>query len=212
MQADFWHERWRDNKIGFHETQANQLLTNNFAQLPLNAGGRIFLPLCGKTLDIGWLLANGYKVAGAELSQLAIEQLFDQLNLTPTIVTHGELKQYSADNIDMFVGDIFNISTDLLGKIDAIYDRAALVALPEQMRPKYAQHLMQICQNAPQLLICFEYDQSLMNGPPFSVSKKEVHQHYANHYNIKLLQAAPASKSFPGKQSAAENIWLLNLR
>lgn len=205
MQADFWHKKWQDNKIGFHESAPNSLLTANFAKLNLAKASRIFLPLCGKTLDIAWLLSNEYQVVGAELSPMAIEQLFDQLKLEPHITTIGKLQHYSATNIDIFVGDIFDLTNKMVGTIDAIYDRAALVALPETTRRHYTQHMIEISNNAPQLLICYEYDQSLRQGPPFSVSGKEIKSHYAQNYDIHLLEKSTAENAM----TAVENVWYL---
>ena len=99
MEHDFWHDRWESNRIGFHEDQPNPLLTEHFPALSIQQDGRIFVPLCGKTLDIGWLMSHGYRVAGAELSELAIQQLFEELGLDPAITDLGKLKRYSADGI-----------------------------------------------------------------------------------------------------------------
>lgn len=96
MDANFWHHKWETNSIGFHEPQANPLLVNNFKALALETGRRIFVPLCGKTLDIGWLLSEGYQVAGAELSELSIQQLFAELGVEPHIANLGSIKHYSA--------------------------------------------------------------------------------------------------------------------
>src|SRR5699024_8207116 len=126
----------------------------HFGDLSLPKGSRLFLPLCGKTLDIHWLLAEGYRVAGAELSSIAVAELFAELGVTPSEMQHGSLSHYQADQIDIFQGDIFELTADLLGPVDAVYDRAALVALPEGLRQQYAQHLVKITHRAPQLLLC----------------------------------------------------------
>ena len=174
MDASFWHQRWEKNEIGFHESEANPLLVKYFKVLSLAKGRRVFVPLCGKTLDISWLLSNGYRVTRAELSRIAVEQLFAGLRVEPKISGVGQVDHYSASNIDIFVGDIFALSSKILGQVDAIYDRAALVALPEQLRSRYAAHLTEMTANAPQLLLTYEYDQHVMEGPPFSIGDAEV--------------------------------------
>src|SRR5262249_2938954 len=161
----------------------NPLLVKYFNELSLAKCSRIFVPLCGKTLDISWLLSKGYPVAGAELSQIAIEQLFMELGMQPEISTVGGVEQWSSNNLDIFVGDIFALSRKMLGPVDAVYDRAALVAFPEEMRKRYTAHLTEITGKAPQLLISYDYDQSKMDGPPFSVSNEEVERHYAGNYD-----------------------------
>lgn len=209
MDPTFWHQKWERSDISFHQGEPNPLLVSHFNRLSLVKGSRLFLPLCGKTLDIAWLLAGGYRVAGAELSELAIRQLFTELGIEPRVTATGQLKHYSANNIDIFVGDIFDLKNELLGPVDATYDRAALVALPAAMRNRYAAHLMAITNNAPQLLIAFEYDQSVMEGPPFSVDGAEVNRHYGNSYQPRLIASTELPGGLKGKCPAKENVWLL---
>jgi thiopurine S-methyltransferase len=207
--ANFWHERWKKNEIPFHEQKPNPLLVKHFNRLSLPKASRIFVPLCGKTLDIHWLLKKGHRVTGAELSPVAINQLFTELKLHPTIAKAGLLTRYSAPNIDIFVGDIFKLTRQRLGPIDAIYDRAALVALPENIRRRYAAHLIRLTNKAPQLLDTFTYDQAAVPGPPHSISNPEIVQLYATTYDIHLLSSAPIPGGLKGKYPATENFWHL---
>ena len=209
MDTQFWHDRWASNEIGFHKSEANPLLVTYFKELALAKGSRVFVPLCGKTLDIPWLLSNGYLVAGAELSSIAIDQLFAELGITPTIRKSGGMDHYHANNIDIFVGDLFDVTRTMLGQVDALYDRAALVALPETIRRRYAAHVTDITDHAPQLLICYEYDQRAAEGPPFSVSREEVQRHYAHRYQLRLLTSADVPGGLKGKCAATEHVWLL---
>lgn len=209
MEPDFWLKKWDKNEIAFHGSEANPLLVKYFKDLALPKGSRIFIPLCGKTLDIHWLLGHGYRVAGAELSELAIQQLFSDLGVTPQIATVGKLKYYSADGIDIFAGDIFELTAQLLGVVDGLYDRAALVALPEDMRVRYAAHLTKITEKAPQLLITYEYDETLISGPPFSISIEEVKRHYAADYNLSLLVSIDTVGGLRG-HAAREHVWVLH--
>jgi len=209
MDAQFWHDRWATNEIGFHKSEANPLLVNYIDELSLRSGGRLFLPLCGKTLDIGWLLSRGYGVAGAELSAVAIDQLFAELGVTPTITRVGALDHYHAPQLDIFVGDIFQVTPELLGPVDAIYDRAALVALPQQMRARYTAHLASLTAQAPQLLISFEYDQQAMEGPPFSVTEEEIRRHYGQQYDITFLASLEVPGGLKGRCPATERVYVL---
>jgi thiopurine S-methyltransferase len=209
MDAKFWHERWKNNDIGFHQSKVNPLLVTYFKELSAAKGSRVFVPLCGKTLDIGWLLSNGYRVAGVELSELAVEQLFAELGREPEITSLGAIKHYRATDIDIFVGNIFDLSPKLLGSINAVFDRAALVALPEAMRNRYAKHVIDMTSNAPQLLITYEYDQKLMEGPPFAISNEEISRHYQDHYEITSLISLEVRGGLKGKGVATENVWLL---
>ncbi|MBX3237713.1 MAG: thiopurine S-methyltransferase [Nitrospiraceae bacterium] len=209
MDAQFWHDRWKKNEIGFHQSEPNPLLVKYVDELSLTKGSRVFLPLCGKTLDIGWLLSRDYRVAGAELSALAVEQLFAKLGVTPTITKVDTLDHYRAPQLDIFVGDIFKVTPELLGPVDAVYDRAALVALPPSMRNRYSAHLTTLTANAPQLLISFEYDQQVMEGPPFSVDNEEIRRHYGEQYDITLLTSLDVPGGLKGRCPATESVYLL---
>jgi thiopurine S-methyltransferase len=132
-----------------------------------------------------------------------------ELGMQPDIENVGGIERWSANNLDIFVGDIFAVSRLMLGQVDAVYDRAALVALPEDMRKRYAAHLLEITGKAPQLLISYEYDQSLMEGPPFSVSNEEVRRHYASTHALTPVAGTEVPGGLKGKAPAKENVWLL---
>jgi thiopurine S-methyltransferase len=208
MQPDFWHERWSRNQIGFHESVANPLLVSHFAALGVSKPARVFLPLCGKTLDIDWLLGKGFRVVGAELSPIAVASLFERLGLAPDIERMGDLELWSAPGLDVFLGDFFALTAVVLGSVDAVYDRAALIALPPDMRSRYAAHMDALTQGARQLLITMDYDQSRLPGPPFSVSDEEVRRLYGHREPVRLAsQEMPGG--FRGISPATENTWLL---
>lgn len=209
MEASFWHAKWEKSEIAFHQDDFNPLLVEHFGALCLPAGSRVFVPLCGKTRDILWLLQSGYRVVGAELSRLAVEQLFMEMDLQPSITQVGPLTRFAVEDIDIYCGDIFDLTASELGQVDAIYDRAALVALPADMRQRYAEHLVAITGRARQLLIAYEYDQSLQNGPPFAVCAEEVHCLYEPHYQLALLASVEVAGGLRGKCPATEHVWLL---
>lgn len=209
MDPNFWHKRWEKNEIGFHQSAVNVLLSDHFSGLSLPQTSRVFVPLCGKTRDIAWLLSQGHRVVGVELSKLAVEELFVDLGVAPKISVQGELLRYSAPGLEIFVGDIFELSGDLLGRVDAIYDRAALVAFPTEMRGRYGAHVAAITQLAPQFLICFEYDQAVMNGPPFSIDRQKVHDVYGAHYQIEPITNRDVAGGLKGKCPAQETVWHL---
>jgi len=210
MEPEFWHRRWELKQIAFHEPSGNALLAKWFYELGLVDDQRIFVPLCGKTRDIAWLLSQRLRVVGAELSEKAVRELFQDLEFDPVVSTRGTFKLYSGPNLDVFVGDFFNLSAQVLGLVDAIYDRAALVAMPGNMRGRYCENLVQITSRAPQLLISFAYDQSLMNGPPFSVDAAQIASHYAAMYELRSLEIIEVPGGLKGVCSAHEQIWCLS--
>ncbi len=212
MEASFWHQKWERGDIAFHESEANLFLVEHFEKLNPAKGSRVFLPLCGKTRDIAWLLAHDYRVVGAELSELAVNELFKELGLEPEISKVEKLARYSAKDIDLLVGDIFDVSAEFLGPVNAIYDRAALVALPAGVREQYTSHLMNITDTASQLLITYEYDQRLIAGPPFSVNADEVKRHYGATYQLNSVESKNVAGGLRGKAASTETAWLLQSR
>ncbi len=208
MDADFWLRKWDSEEIGFHQPRGNPLLAKWLGSLSLEKGARLFLPLCGKTGDIGWLLGKGYRVVGSELSEKAVREWFDEHEISPLIDPVGSLTRYAGEGVELYVGDFFDLSAETLGPVDAVYDRAALVALPEELRPVYAEHLARITHRAPQLLICFEYEDGLINGPPFSIEAAEVKQLYRDYYEVECLEGAEMAGGFNGGR-VAETVWLL---
>lgn len=208
MQPSFWHERWESNDIGFHEEQPHSLIVAHFSKLELPVNSRIFVPLCGKSVDIAWLLSQGMQVVGIELNESAVQQLFKELGVTPEVTQTGALKKYSTPKLDVYVGSIFDLSKQELGLVSAIYDRAALVALPEDMREQYVSHMLEITANVPQLLITFEYDQSLVSGPPFAIHQALVERYYGRTYTLNMQQSIPYAP-FKKDIEAAECAWLL---
>ena len=207
MDHQFWSQRWQGNSIGFHRSDANPLLVDHFSALALKPGSHIFVPLCGKTLDLRWLVSQGYRVTGIELIEMAVEQLFQEWGIDPQLEIQGELRRYSAPQITVFAGDVFQLSADRLGAVDGIYDRGALVALPSPLRQRYTAHLQAIAPLASQLLLTYEYDQTLRDGPPFAITLAEIQEHYSDRYEITLL----SSQEIPGglfkQYPALEQVW-----
>ena len=209
MDPSFWHERWERQETGFHQSAANPRLVRNFGALSPAADSRVFVPLCGKSLDLHWLLAQGYRVAGAELSRIAVEHLFADLGVEPAVESAGALSRFRAEGVDIFVGDIFDLSPAVLGAVDAVYDRAALVALPAPMRERYAAHLVGLTGGAPQLVVTYVYDQSRVDGPPFSVADDEVARLYGGAYDLTPLERVEVEGGLKGKCAASEHVWKL---
>jgi len=208
MEQEFWQTKWQARDIGFHKQHENPLLTQYLPHLKLQTGARIFLPLCGKTKDISWLNTQGYNIVGVELIETAVIELFEEMSVSPQIEENSQFKIYQHNGITIFVGDFFQLTQSLLGPVDAIYDRAALVALPKLMRIDYVQHLIKITNMANQLLICFEYDQSKMGGPPFSINEDEIFNHYSN-YPPRLLTSQNVEGGLKQQCQSQENVWLL---
>lgn len=176
MEPQFWKDRWAENKIGFHEGKPNSFLAQHLDTL---RGPRVLVPLCGKSEDLAFLAASGRSVVGIELVEDAVAAFFVEHGVTPAIERRGPLAVYTADQITLIAGDFFAVSRADIGPVDAVYDRAALIALPADLRPRYIAHLRSLVgAPSPVLLVTIEYPQDLMAGPPFSVVESEVRGYY----------------------------------
>lgn len=209
MEQEFWQARWRENRIGFHEAAPNSLLTKHFPRIVLEAGQSVFVPLCGKALDLDWLLSQGLRVTGVEFNQGAVVEVFARLGQTPDVTQADGLTRYQSGELTLYAGDFFALSPAHLGQIDAVYDRAALVAVKPEDRQAYAAHLNRITGTAKQLLIGFDYDQSVMDGPPFSVPGSAVQTLYQDSHEITLIEEHAAGGRIGERCNALEQAWLL---
>jgi thiopurine S-methyltransferase len=185
----FWQTRWARDQIGFHLDQVNPYLQRHCSVLELQPGARVLVPLCGKSLDLVWLAGHGYRVLGVELAQKAVEDFFAEHGLHPEISQDGEFKVYRAGAVELWCGDFFALSAEHVHDCQALYDRAALIALPVEMRKRYAAHLQAIMPTASRgLLITLDYQQSQMDGPPFAVTDAEVHALFGEGWQVETLE------------------------
>ncbi|RVV99182.1 thiopurine S-methyltransferase [Mesobaculum littorinae] len=209
MDANFWHDRWQKGQTGFHEGRANGLLTRHWEAIGLPPGATVLVPLCGKSVDMWWLRDRGARVIGAELSEKAVARFFDEAGVTPTRVPAGALTRWEGDGVAILEGDVFDLDARTLGPVGAVYDRAALVALPQPLRRRYAAHIAGITGAAPQMLITFAYDQAAMDGPPFSVDAAEVAACHGGTYACAALETRDVAGGFRGRVAASETLWHL---
>lgn len=187
MDRSFWLNLWQRGRVPFHGRTAHPQLVEHLPALGLAAGARVFVPLCGHSVDIGWLRARGYRVAGAELSPLAVAALFDQMGERPGIAAAGALRHWRARDLDIYEGDIFDLDPATLGQVDAVYDRAALIALPADLRPRYAAQMTALAAGAPQLLLSFTGPEPSEAGPPFEIGEDEIRRLYGPTHGVTLL-------------------------
>ena len=216
MNAEFWHSRWQEKRIGFNQSTVNPLLMRYFKQLNLPAGSRVFVPLCGKSIDMAWLAAQGYDVVGVELVETAVQEFFTEQNISPTVHQHLDnpaIKYYQGrllgQTITLWVADIFALTTDHIGSVNAVYDKASLIALPADMRVQYSAQMYQLSANASQFIITLTYDQSKKSGPPFSISSEKIQQYYGDNYHISELTSEPTSIGSAPELTVSEHVWLL---
>ena len=201
MQAEFWHERWKLDEIGFHQAQIHPWLIEYWSRLGV-ADGQVFVPLCGKTLDIAWLRSRGHPLLGVELSAKAIREFFSEQALAFTVGQDGAFEVYQSAGLELLCGDFFQLQTVQLAQVKAVYDRAALVALPKDLQARYALHLLAILpRHTPILLVTFEYQPAEMQGPPFSTPRQAVEDLFGHAYRIEWLSTKDALDENPGLKS-----------
>lgn len=190
MQAEFWHERWAANQIGFHQQHANPDLQRFWPGLAVEQGACVLVPLCGKSLDLMWLAQQGHEVMGVELSETAVQAFFSEQHLEPLIRQRGAFKVYACEGVELWCGDFFALRPEDVAHCAGLYDRAAMIALPPSMRAQYVGHLDALLAGACQgLLITLDYDQAKIDGPPFSVPDDEVQRLLAGSWQLETLQS-----------------------
>ncbi len=188
MEPEFWRDRWAANLIGFNQPHVNPYLIQLWPELSVKPGERVFVPLCGKSIDMGWLGAQGFHVVGVELSEKAVEDYFAENGIQPNIQQRGDFKVYSHGAGEIWCGDFFALTAEDIGNCTAVYDRAALIAMPADLRWRYVQHLNRLlAEDARGLLITLDYDQSEMAGPPFAVDEDEVQQLLSLEWRVKMV-------------------------
>ncbi len=203
MDAEFWHTRWHNNEIGFHQAKVNVYLQRYWPLLGLSPDSRILAPLCGKSLDMCWLLEQGYRVLGVELDSRAVESFFSENGLTSNCRKSGAFHAWRHPQIEILQGDFMALTDAQTADIRCVYDRAAMIALPPKMRRDYCRHLQEIISPETEIfLITLEYPQAEMSGPPFSVTENEILAAYGEARELRCLESRdilPENQSFMEK-------------
>lgn len=181
----FWLSKWENNEIRFHQSSIHPALQKFGKKF---RPGVILVPLCGKSLDMSYLTTIGQKVIGVELSEIACRDFFRENKLTFKEEKVDDFIVFSSHHITLWCGDFFKLPQTEWKKITGVYDRAAIIALPPEVRKRYADEMVRkLPKGAETLLITFEYPQEFMQGPPFSVPESEINDLYKN-FQIEKLQ------------------------
>jgi thiopurine S-methyltransferase len=214
MDAEFWRERWQLGEIGFHKSRANPLLMRWWPALALNPGAKVLVPLCGKSLDMLWLREQGSAVVGAELSRQALDSFIEENELSCKWQDSDGFDVAACTELTLYCGDFFALEAAHLATVSAVYDRAALIALPPPMRQQYVAHLREQLQAGwKMLLITLDYRQSERPGPPFSVPDTEVRTLFSG-CSVSVLQEAQVLEEHAvfrdqGMTSLIERVYLI---
>ena len=214
METQFWIERWDQGQIGFHLDAVHSGLKRYWPEISLPEGAGVLVPLCGKSLDLAYLQGLGHPVTGIELSALAIADFFKSQGIRPVTSTDRDFMRHCGGGFSLLEGDFFKITASNIGAMGAVYDRAALIAMPPSMQGNYARHLKELAGKAPILLITLEYPQPEMQGPPFSVTEQTLTALFSDTHQIDLLERHDAleeneSLSRRGLTCLHECVWRL---
>lgn len=202
MKKEFWLEKWKNKQTGFHKNEVHPLLIKYIDKLKINQGDTVFVPLCGKSLDLLWLNAQGYKVIGIELSELAIEEFFAENEIRYEKTSDAMFELYTYENITIYKGDFFDLTPEYCQMVDAVYDRAALIALPDDIVVRYAEKMQQIIPGfASEILVTLEFDRaSDHKGPPFNTPNEKVIKLFASYTSIEEVSKVDIVEREPGFQ------------
>ncbi|GKS69306.1 thiopurine S-methyltransferase [Nitrosomonas sp. PY1] len=216
MHKTYWLDRWERKEIDFHQTDINPYLQKYWHRLAIPSGSEVFVPMCGKSHDMLWIYQQEQAVLGVELSDSAALSFFQENNLPLTRTEFAPFIQLEYDHLQILCGDFFDLTKEHVQHVQAVYDRAAMIALPPEMRKRYVNHLLAILpKNSPILLIALDYPDLEMSGPPFAVTSQEVLTSYCSYANIELLAQHDVLLQNPrfqerGLSRLCENIYLIS--
>lgn len=203
MEREFWLARWSRQEIGFHQPKVNPWLLRCWPELGVAAGRSVFVPLCGKSVDLGWLAGQGHPVVGVELAETAVRAYYEEAQVPFRVERERHFVCYHGGGVKILCGDFMDLSALDLPGTGAVYDRAALIALPPRMRAHYADHLQRIVpEGCRMLLLTLEYDQAQVAGPPHSVDEAEVRRLFDGRCRVERLCSATVT-DLPPKFAAA---------
>ncbi|MDZ7670639.1 MAG: thiopurine S-methyltransferase [Gammaproteobacteria bacterium] len=215
MEREFWLDRWNSQQIGFHQADVNPWLRKCWPEMGIPGDSPVFVPLCGKSLDMHWLAQRGHQVYGVELAEMAVRAFFDEAGQPCRIQRLRHVQEFSAGRVSIYCGDFMDLTALHLPGVAAVYDRAALNALPPKSRAHYADHLLRIVpENCRILLLTLEYEQKTVAGPPYSVPQKEVEALFTGRCDIEsacrtTAQALPPKFAKAGLDNVTEVIYQL---
>jgi thiopurine S-methyltransferase len=215
VDPEFWHERWSRGEIGFHQHDYNAHMRSFVEELRIKRGANVLVPLCGKSRDMIWLLYQGYRVTGVEISPRAVRDFFEEHSIAHGVTELPGAHLFRGPHLDIYCGDFFSVDLTGAARFDAVYDRASLVALPPQMRERYVERLTALVpEGTRSLLVTMQYPQKEMRGPPFSVPEEEVRKAFGGSWTVDRLHEEDCLEQQPrfrkkGLSRLTERVFLL---
>jgi len=214
MTKQYWLDKWQHNDIKFNQDDVNVYLQRYYSRFNLSKSELIFVPLCGKSIDMLWLMNKGHHVVGVELSSVACKAFFEDNHLAYQVKTRGSFITYFNDSITLYCGDFFELMPGLMGNIKSVYDRGAFIAFPPDMRGQYVAQLASLIAVGGKIIMnTIEYDERREEGPPYSASFKNIAQLYQSSFHINQLEQSvyevPEHLKSQGLLTANHAVYLL---
>jgi thiopurine S-methyltransferase len=188
----YWLDRWDCNDIdGFCQESPNESLVKHFSKFKLNANSTCMIPMCGNSIDIMFFVANKVNVVGIELSEKAAILFFKSHQLQYSVIQGDKYKCYQGDNVSIYVADVFDLPSLIkdMPLFDIWYDRGAYIALPDNLRYKYAKMMVEVCSDNIQILLLAMTHDRETQTPPFSISQDEINANFMPHIKFKLIDS-----------------------
>jgi thiopurine S-methyltransferase len=212
VEPTFWHERWSQGQIGFHQERVHPALEVHGARFLGDRRQRVLVPLCGKSWDLDWLARQGHDVVGVELSETAVAQFHEEHQRRAEVSQEGPYGVWRSENLTILVGDVFDLPGHVGEDVfDRVWDRASMVALPRPMRDRYTRVVRKVAKGGRLLLSTFRYDTSVMSGPPHSIDPDEVHGAYPGVEVLEEDDMVPPGFAARGHRRFEQRLWLAEL-
>jgi thiopurine S-methyltransferase len=185
MIQEFWSSRWAEGQTGFNQPEVNDHLKRYWSRLGLPSSSRVLVPLCGKSCDLLWLRAQGHAVVGVEFVPQAIEDFFSENHIPCEPTAMGWAAADGGPPLTLIEGDFMALEERHVGTFDAFYDRASIVALPQDLQADFAQTLARlVAPGARGLLLSFEYPADQRQGPPFNTDQQSLSRLLGTNFEI----------------------------
>ncbi len=175
----------------------------------------VLVPLCGMSEDMAHLAGAGAQVWGVDVAEQPLRTFLHHRGLQPEEVRHEGCVVLNADPFRLVVGDMLDQRLPLPGGFRAIWDRAALIALPPPLQQAYAERLLDVLQPGGRvLLVSLEYDAAETSGPPFPVPRQRILELFHRAESVQPLHRQPlshhgADEPLPELESAWEAVYLI---
>lgn len=190
MSKNTWEDCWSVGKTFFHRSAYHPMLVEHIEKL-INGRSNlvIFIPLCGKSLDIKYLYDLGHTVVGVEGAKSPIEEFFGEHNLEftksdcPSV--NGSVYKNGDNRIRIYHGDMFDFNGKDEVKFSGVWDRGSFGAINKTDRPKYVELLTSmVTEDCQYLLNTYDYNPEQFSGPPHCFTDEEMLGYWGHKWNI----------------------------